>query len=500
MGTPTFPRGWRRWPWGVAASLLAFGGLTALLAPLLGQAHLLDVALLYLLLTLIVSAVWGYGAGLLAALLANLLLNFFFVPPVHTLTVGSPENVMGLLVFLAVAGVGASMLAMLRRQLEVAEAGQTEAGILLEVGHAVGRAPTPEAALTALCETVASRLNLTRAAVLRLDGEWTVAGSSHEHSDEMRLDPIEVERAAQSSASGRVVRLADAARTFVPFPPAATHQGALLLIGRLRTPRRLDQERLLRALAAEASVTLHRVELAEEAQRAGELERADALKATLLSSVSHDLRSPLTAIKAAVGSLRSPGMQWSEEDAQGFLATIEAQTDRLTGVVSDLLEMARLEAGVANVRLEPVEVGLLLRDVAQATVAATCGRAVTTSAPDGLWSCTDYRLTMQALENLVDNAARYSVPGGAIRLTAAHADGLVVVRVSDEGPGIPDEDLPHVFEKFYRGVQGRRSRGSGLGLAIARAMVELCGGAISARSSLRGTVFEVRLPAAEAPR
>lgn len=481
---------------GAGVSLLALGGLTAGLAPVLGADQLVDVALLYLLLTLVASGLWGYRVGIGTAVVANLLLNYFFVEPLHTFAVQQPENVVSLLVFLTVAVVGASMLAMLRGQIEVAVAGQTEAGILLAVGHAVGRGSTPEEALRALCGTVSTRLGVQRCAVLHYDGDWRTAAASDGAAS--ALGRSEREQADEAARSGAVTRLPDAARTFIPFPAGAPARGIMLLVGRVVIPPRVDGERLLDALAAEAAVALNRVQLADEARRAAELERADTFKGALLTSVSHDLRSPLTAIKAAANSLHDPSASWSTADGRRLLDTIESQTDRLTAVVSELLEMARLDSGDTPVHLEPIEVSLLLSDVAQ-TAQTTIARPIVIDARSGLWTRADYRLLMQALGNLVENAGRYSVPGTAIHLSAEAAAGEVAILVRDEGPGIPEEDLPHVFERFYRGVQGRRSRGTGLGLAIAKAMIELSGGSISVRSSLRETVFIVSLPAAAAP-
>ncbi len=484
---------------GIGLSAIALGVVTGALAPILDEDQLVNVALLYLLLTLVGAGVWGYVAGLTAAVLANVLLNFFFVPPLHTFTVQRPENVVALFVFLAVAAVGASMLALLRRQVARAVARQTEASILLQVNHAIAHASTPRDALERLCVTMAHALHAEGCAILRARGGWEVAGGTPDAADSARPTAAEVAAATEALTDGVVTTLPDSARTFVPFPATTGERGVLRIIGRIQTPALVQREQLLHAFAAEASVALHRADLAEEAQRAEALERADEFKTALLSSVSHDLRSPLTAIKAAVGSLRDADIEWSPEDTEGFLETIEAQTDRLTAVVTDLLEISRLEGGATRSHVEPVQVALLLADVVQATSAATEGRRVTVDARPTLWVRADYGLMMQALGNLVENAARYSVPRGTIHLTAGRdgADGIAIA-VVDEGPGIPDEDLPHVFEKFYRGVQARRSRGTGLGLAIVKAMVELCGGTIVVQSSLRGTVFTIVLPAAEA--
>jgi two-component system sensor histidine kinase KdpD len=494
------PRWLRRRDTGFAASLAALAVTTALLAPVLDEDQLFDVALLYLLVTLLAAGVWGYLVGLATAVLASLAVNFFFVTPLHTFTVQQPENVVALLIFLAVAIVGASMLSLLRQQAAIAIARQTEASVLLEVNQAVARAPSPRAALEALCATIARALHVDGCAILVDHDGWRTAASTGASPEQRPLGTSEVAAATTAVDSQAIARLLDPSRAFAPFPKESG-RGALRIVGRPHVPTELDTPRLLLALATEAGIAVHRAELAEEAGRAAALEHSDELKTALLSSVSHDLRTPLTAIKAAVGSLRDVEVQWTSEDTQGFLETIESQTDRLTAVVADLLEISRLEDGKVALALEPIQVELLLTEVARAAALATPERRVTIEARPDLWVRADYGLITQALTNLVDNAARYSVPRGAIRLTAARAaPATVAISVVDEGPGIPAEDLPHVFEKFYRGVQARRSKGTGLGLAIAEAMVKLCDGTLTVASSLRGTEFTVELPATEAPR
>jgi len=230
------------------------------------------------------------------------------------------------------------------------------------------------------------------------------------------------------------------------------------------------------------------------------LRRADEFKSILLSGVSHDLRSPLTAIKAAVQSLRDDTVAWTREDRSNFLAVIEGETDRLTATVQNLLEMSRLEGGAVKPRLEPIEVEPLLEEIALASSRTTPGRTLRVDAPAGLWLQADYGLLAQALHNLVENAAKYSKPGGGIVLGAENRAGRVTLFVTDEGPGIPERDLPHIFEKFYRGEHQGKIKGAGLGLAIVRAMVELIGGRVSVESSEKGARFSIDLPASAGPR
>jgi two-component system sensor histidine kinase KdpD len=495
---------------GLCIALVAYSTLTALLAPFLGERHILPVALLYLLVTLLVAARWGYTVGITGAVLADLLVNFFFVPPVHTFSVQDPENVAALLVFLAVAVVGASMLALLRRQIRISAARTVETSILLDVSQEVARAVSPRDALDRLCRATVHALRAQGCSIVRAE-QWQVVGAAgglaaltrEEQavaSEAVRTNTIA--RVGLARAGHRAARSRDgtaAAVTFVPFGPASPERGVLRLRGPFIPPPLVDMDRLLHAFADEASVAVSRAMLAEEAGRVEALQRADEFKTALLSSVSHDLRTPLTAIKAAVDSLLDATVNWSEEDRASFLATIEGQTDRLTSTIDNLLEMSRLEGGAVRPTIEPVEVEALLNEVRLTTIAATAGREVTVDAPPALWTATDYGLIVQALVNLVENAARYSAPGGAILLLGRQAGGRVLLTVRDGGPGIPSADLPHVFERFYRGSQSLKTRGTGLGLAIVKAMVQLCAGSVYVATNADGNDFVIELPVSPTP-
>jgi two-component system sensor histidine kinase KdpD len=285
----------------------------------------------------------------------------------------------------------------------------------------------------------------------------------------------------------------------VPFGQGTAEPGVLRISGVAAAPPLANPSRLLRAFADEARLALHRAVLSNEAARTEALERAGELKSVLLSSVSHDLRSPLTAIKAAVGSLRDPAVHWSQQDEAVFLETIESQTDRLTTTVTNILEMSRLEGHAVRAVLERVEIAPLLYEVELAQRAVTAGRVVIVTAPRELWVLADYGLLFQALGNLIENAAKYSVPGGGISLSARSLPGRIQLYVSDSGPGIPPGNLPHLFEKFYRGSTSTTIEGTGLGLAIVKAMIELCHGTIRVASSQDGSVFTIELPATERP-
>jgi two-component system sensor histidine kinase KdpD len=496
---------------GVICAGLGLGLLTAGLAPYLDEANIVDVALVYLLATLVAAAAWGYRVGLVTAVVADLLVNFFFVPPLHTFTVQGPSNVVTLVIFLAVAAIGASMLSLFRREAALAEARRVEAAIMLGLAQQLADAASPAQALDRLCGAIGRALHARGTAVLREDPHWRVAAWSGDRPPLSRSDEAlaaeavrtgqvaRVGRAAQTRVQGQPRLSTDPDITFVPFGSPGAEHGVLRIVGPIQVPPLIGGDGLLRAFGHEAGLSLHRLRLAEDAADVEVLRRADEFKSVLLSSVSHDLRSPLTAIKAAVGSLRDPAVAWTLDDRDAFLETVESQTDRLAGTVDNLLEMSRLEGGAVKARIEPVNVLPLLEEVRLATAPICRGRDVEVSAPGVAWVRTDYGLLFQALSNLVENAATYSTAGQPLILSARAEGPVVQVSVRDCGPGIPPEDLPHIFEKFYRGSQAGKTKGTGLGLAIVKAMVELSGGRVSVRSDDSGAEFSLALPATGAP-
>lgn len=485
--------------------------LTSILAPVVDDQRL-PVALAYLLVALVAAAIWGWVIGIGAALAANLLFNFFFVEPLHRLSVQEPEDMVALAMFLAVAAIGAAMLSLLRRQLALARAARAESDILLSVSREVAAGVSARDSLDRLCTAMARALGANGCSIVKSGASWEVAASSGGLSTLSREEENLAARALKSCDTVRYYRNAtrgekriarEATEGSVWFMPVVAGPGApcvLRIAGRLQAPAGSSRERLLAAFRDEVSVALHRAALQEESRHLVDLKRADDMKSALLSSVSHDLRTPLTAIKAAVQTLRDPEVDWSTEDRQASLETIETQTDRLTATVTGLLEMSRLESGSVQPKLEIIQAAPALEEVVQATHPATTGRSVSIDCAESIWLRADYRLLLQALSNLVENAARHSVRGGGIHLGASEASQRVRVWVEDEGPGIAPQYLPQIFDKFYR-VPGQSDQpGTGLGLSIVKAMVDLSGGSVHAETVCGRSRFVIELPSAPAPR
>ncbi|HEX6032011.1 MAG TPA: ATP-binding protein [Tepidiformaceae bacterium] len=494
---------------GLAVTAVAFAALTATLAPLVHDA-LLPVALCYLLVALVSAAVWGWVVGIVAAVAANLLFNFFFVDPLHRFTVNRPDDVAGLAMFLAVAAIGAGMLSLLRRQLAIAQDARAEAKMLLAVSREVAKGVSPRDALDRLCGSITDALGVSSCSILREADGWQVIGTSAGINSVSRQ---EENLASQAAASGDIVfyeRGGGARRggpspssarvSFVPVLKGPGAPAVIRLGGALQPSSGIPAAHLLDAFRDEVSVAVNRAVLQDEMRRFDRLKQADELKSALLSSVSHDLRTPLTAIKAAVGNLRDPDAEWSDDDRQLFLETLQGQVERLSTTVEGLLEMTRLEGGAVQPRLEFIQVAPLLEEVLQASGPALADRCVSLVSADSLWVRADYRLAFQAMQNIVENAAKHTAAGGRISVGAERSANTVRLWVEDDGPGIPPSELPHIFEKFYRGGTEGSLPGAGLGLSIAKAMVELNGGSVRAEPRDGGTRFVIELPAAPAPR
>jgi two-component system sensor histidine kinase KdpD len=508
---------------GIGAAVAGTAVLVAVLAPLQGSVGLLNVGLLFLLLTLVISSYWGLRVGLAGAVITNFAFNFFFVEPVHELAVSEASNVLGLAIFLVVSVVGGALLSSARASAAAASLREMETLALLQLSRAMIGRRSPEDALRAICGEVVETFAAPGVSVLAsVDGAWIVRVSAGTAAAARELNGEERMLAEKAVVSGGIVRAGETGfgrtrvrivqpkrwRTpdargprglmFVPLDVPGGRRGVLRIDGpATHTAFSRNPDRMLEAFAAEAALALERVDLASAASEADALRKRDQLKSALMTSISHDLKTPLAGIKTAVTSLLDRNVAWSTADRVAFLETIDSQTDRLDRTISDILDLNRIESGAVRPLRRPILVADLIDEARQRAAPAIDGRAVTTEAEDGLLVVSDESLVRHALVNLLENAGKYSTPGREIRVIGRATGGGVEISVEDEGPGIAAADLPHVFEWFYRAAGSAGSvRGSGLGLAIVRSFVGACGGVVRAESSASGTRFIVMLPVA----
>src|SRR3954452_20696206 len=438
-------------------------------------------ALAYLALTVLCALVGGLWPALAAALLGCLLLNYFFTAPLRTLNVEDTGDVVALLLFLTVAVAVASVVDVSARRSVQADRARREADALSLLNRALLRSGYGVDELLAQgCETLTmSAATLQRS---RADGGWGVVASRGGH-------PPEDASSADVAAEAQGEELGDGR---VEVPRASSRGVRLLLRGRSMAPH---EQRVLSAFATHLAVVLERAELAEQAAAADRLAQGNRLRTALLAAVSHDLRTPLAGIKAAVTTLRAPDLRRSEEDADGLLGAIEDSADRLAAIIANLLDMSRLQTG--GITLAVHEVGL--EDVVARAVAGLPGEErVALELPDDLPAVlVDAGLLDRVVVNLVDNALRHTRSTVEVRGTATR--GRVRLLVFDHGPGVPDAANPTLFEPFQRLGDAPAGEGVGLGLAVARGLTEAMGGTVTARdtgSGGPGLTMTVDLPVA----
>jgi two-component system, OmpR family, sensor histidine kinase KdpD len=520
--------------------LIWLGALALVTAGMLSvRTHLekAHVALAYLLLVLGAGASAGRRAGIVLSVVAFFCFNFFFVPPRHSLLVADTLDWLVLAAFLATGVIAAQLLARAQREALAARERTDEVDRLAALGAEALNAARAEDALTTIAEVIRATLHATRCEIFVRDAQDAVSLVAHSGTPV----PVAVtsgaavgERAADTqepfalsvggerlvewvSKSGRcaVQRVDGAVRVGTDDQEAndllgvdTTGAQTILLplgvrdrtVGVLRLAHTkalsLDraQSRFLMALSYYAALGVERLRLVGEAEHVTALREADELKNALLASVSHDLRTPLTTIKALAHDLRMEGHDRA--------ATIEEEADRLNRFVADLLDMSRLNGGAFTVRTElnAVEdlIGAALQRASGMLRQHELTVALDTREPL-LLGRFDFVHSLRIVVNLIENAVKYSPPGSVIELSAERQGDVVRIAVADRGVGVPAGEEERIFEPFYRGVRmADGGTGEGLGLSIARRMAEAQGGTV--RYEPReggGSVFVLRLPAAE---
>ncbi len=465
-----------------------------------------SISLVFLMAVLASAIAWGLRPALFACLLSALVFNFFFLPPIYTFTIADPENVVALFFFALVAVVVSNLTAATRRQIVSARARAKTTGELYAFSRKLAAIGTLDDLLWATAYQVSAMLQVRT--VLLLPG---TDGSSLDlacgYPPEDRIDEADMAAARWSwehnRAAGRGADTLPGGKWL--FLPLRTGSGPIGVIGIDRdTPGPLltpDERRLLDALADQAAVAIERISLARGLAEARVLAETERLRGALLTSISHDLRTPLASILGTVSSLRSYADRYDASEREELLATLQDEAERLNRFVGNLLDMTRLESGAIELKLDLADVAEIVGTALERAGSVLARHRVEVAiAADLPMLRLDALLFEQVLFNLLDNAAKYAPPGGRIDIHARRDGDVVAIAVVDEGPGIPSADLERVFDKFYRvQAQDRRRAGTGLGLAICRGFVEAQGGRIDAqnRRDRSGAVLTIRIPVPE---
>ncbi|MFN8622531.1 MAG: DUF4118 domain-containing protein [Chloroflexota bacterium] len=496
----------------VAAGAVAAGSL--LVAVLEGPGGVDNGSAAYLLVVVAVAYLRGTRAAITTAFGAFLAYDFLLLEPRFTLTVADPAEWLNLVVLLVVGVVVGQLTGMQRARAEDAAEREREARALFTIGRSLASAASTADALPSVVAQLRTDARMDRVWVRTGDdggGRFLAdsgsgpapAGGSVRLLKRTPGDQPAVWTSIHGPARAGGPGPAGVRRYRVRIQAGEQELGSLWATrsAGLADPTR-PETRLLAAAADQVGAALQRERLRAAAVDAEVARRSDALKTALLDSVSHDLRTPLASIRVAAGSLMDPELGWTSDDGRTAATAIDREAERLGRLVTNLLDMSRIESGDLRPQLRVVDLAEVV-DQAVLRLRPVLGeRRVTVELPHDLPAArVDEVFIDQVVTNILENAARYVPASGGIWVSGEASDGRVRLVIEDDGPGVPDAALPRLFEKFYRvprAGEGSR-RGTGIGLAVVRGLVEAMGGDVVARRSTRGGLaLELSLPAAPA--
>ena len=466
--------------------LLTLG--TALLAQRLMPAS--SLSLIFLTGVLICAVRTGPGPSLLASFLSFLAFNYFFTRPYYTLKVADEGDIAMLLSFLIIAIVTGNLAARMHQEMARRRASLQRVSNLYEFGRRMASAAGTAAVLDALADHLGQSLDRTVVVIMTEPGEPPAikasAGDPHE------LSQSQIETAWRKLSTGVV---ATGSWNFFPLSIAGEAAGMIAIDGELD----VDQIDLVRNLGDQAGIALDRTRLVADLEEARLVSETEQLRSALLTSVSHDLRTPLSSIIGSTTSLLEYGDSFSDENRRDLLGTVVDEAHRLDRHIQNLLDMTRLGQGNLTLNRDWVDLNDIISSAIERQQNAVQNLSIKIDIPPGLpllW--VHGVLIEQAMVNLLDNAIRFSPPGGCIDIMATYTDEQVAIEICDKGPGIPEDEWEKIFDMFYTVSKGDRSdrQGTGLGLAICRGMIAAHGGNVTAHEGHggQGTCMRILLP------
>jgi len=461
--------------------------LTAVLTPFRVAINLTSDVLVFTVAVILVALVGGFAPAMLTAIVGSLLLNYYFIKPIHKFTIAEANNVLAIVVFIAVAVMVSAVVDIAARRTKQAARANAESELLTTTAGSVLRG---QQGLNALLDRVREAFGMDSVTLLEQDSPDGDARPA-EHGAGRARSMTGSWHVVASRGEPAMTRPEDAD---VEVPVADTL--SLALRGR---PLPASDRRVLGAFASYAAAALDQQRLAAQAQAAKPIAAADKMRTALLAAVSHDLRTPLASAKAAVTSLRSPEVKWTAEDREELLATADESLDRLTHLVDNLLDMSRLQAGALSLFPRPAGLDeIVSRALDNLDPAA---RGITVDIPESLPEVNvDPAILERVIVNLTENALRYSPAGKPPLLSASALGDRVELRVVDRGPGIPEGDRNRMFVPFQRLGDTDNTTGVGLGLALSRGLTEAMGGTLTADDTPGGGLtMTVSVPTAAQP-
>ncbi|CCD88687.1 sensory histidine kinase in two-component regulatory system wtih KdpE, regulation of potassium translocation [Bradyrhizobium sp. ORS 285] len=486
-------------PYAMALLFSSFGlGLAELIQPFFG---IENVDLVFLTAVVSVAARYGLGPSLLASVVSSLCYNFFFLPPLYTFTITDPTNIAAFFFFMLIAMLVSNVAARVRAQADTATLRIRTTEQLYAFSRKLAGTATLDDVLWATAYQAALMLKVRVVLLLPQDGKLTVMAG---YPPEDQLDDADLAAASWAFANDRAAgrgsdTLPGAKRLFLPM---RTGRGLIGVIGidddrtgPLLTP---DQRRLLDALVDQGALAIERVLLVEDMDKVKRSMEQDRLRSALLTSISHDLKTPLASVLGAASTMRDLATRLSDREKLELLATVIDESERLNRFIANLLDMTKLESGAIKPNSALHDLGEIVGSALRRAGKILASHKVSLELASNLPMVeVDAVLFEQVLFNLLDNAAKYAPPDTSIAIRGFSDGNWIVLDVRDEGDGIPAAEVEHVFDKFYRVQKGDQVRpGTGLGLAISRGFIEAMHGRIVAgnRTDRRGAVLTIRLP------
>ncbi len=466
----------------IGISLGIVAAITFLYARLF-PANSATVGLTLLLAILVVSTVWGITVSIVTSVAGMLAFNYFFLPPVGRLTIADPQNWVTLFAFLVTAVIGGQLSSRARRQAEEADRHRREVERLYDFSRKLLSAGNAIELLNAIPRQIVDSFELGAAALFLAEKQKVYrSGLEIPQLDAGRLKAVVAREEPQVDAEQSLC--------FLPVRMGTRIVGSLGISGRVLSRQSLD------ALGSLIAIAVERARAVEELSRTQAAREGERLKSALLDSITHDFRTPLTSVKAAVTSLLSDA-RLGQEQRQELLTVIDEEANRLNTLVGEAAEMARLEAGEFELDLKPQAIDAITAAALEQTKGLLGSRPVELRVPTNLPRVSaDFDRVKDALAQLLVNAHSYSAEGLPISISAEASGNFVLTSVADQGSGIEELELALIFDKFYRGKNQRyRVQGTGMGLPIAKAIIEAHGGTIGVVSQLgHGSVFTFSLP------
>ena len=441
-----------------------------------------SVALLLFLSVFLAAWIWESGPGALAAILATLGFNFFFIPPVHTFTVEDPRNVVALAVFLLSGLLIGRLSALARSRLRQLEMERKDLAAMIRLSQAFLSDTNRESLLGAAAERLRGSLNAEQVEILLADEEGGLALAASTERGEIRFDLAElVFRRGKSAVAPSGL---GGTEIYLPVPIGLQRAGVLIARGMK------SSERLAEGCAVLLGLAFERERFLRMAREAEETKASDEMKSTLLAALAHDLKTPVAAARGAIENWAAEARP--SESSQLALGELQSLTRR----IGELMEVVRLDSGTAHPRREVVTCSEIVEAaIARFRDSLTKHSLSVELSGSEIWVEVDPSHLTEALGHGLENAARYSPAGTLIRVSASVDGDSAFIRISDQGAGIPPSERERVLDRFVRLPSASGVPGTGLGLSIARSLVEMNGGKVRlARASGGGTMFEVELP------